>query len=226
MKIAALKVYRVGGKYYSTVVEENGEICREGKQFIDGIPTDPDTFEGGYHPGPHLLPKSSLIETIAWKSLKINHFVEVDLRSLDPLVSNELAGEGSFETRTRQSPTGPSHVKWRYIIDLKTDLLRVVLVDYSCRTFNLQNIPRWLFQCPAGLSPGRCCIDHRKEIFIDPVPRAYLPASHVAAEPDPAALDHYQSCAPKVRPLQSFSGVETFTLRKHFRLALLTYLYN
>lgn len=59
MAISALEVYRFGGKFYSTVVEDNGGPFLLGKQLVDGVPSDPGGFQGDYHynnPYPQLFP--------------------------------------------------------------------------------------------------------------------------------------------------------------------------
>lgn len=116
--------------------------------------------------------------------------------------------------------------KWTYIIDLDNDIVSVFLAGYGSRRLYLLNIPRWLFECAAASSSGPSSLDEKKHFFMGSVPRAHLPPCHVSVPHDPTALDYYQSCAPTVRPVVSFPGVETFTVRKHFRLVLLTIFYN
>lgn len=51
-----VKAYRAAGKYYSILVKENGGPFGLGKQLIDDIPADPDSFQGvpSLHPPPPL----------------------------------------------------------------------------------------------------------------------------------------------------------------------------
>lgn len=46
VNIAALKIYRVGGQYYSLLEKSNGEPTGLGKNLIDEVPTNIEEFEG------------------------------------------------------------------------------------------------------------------------------------------------------------------------------------
>lgn len=53
MDISALQVYRIGGKFYSILVKENGGPFVLGKQLVNEVPADPADFQGNYHRNPH-----------------------------------------------------------------------------------------------------------------------------------------------------------------------------
>lgn len=168
-----------------------------------------------------------LMFTIAWKTIKINHYAEEDVRLRHLQALNLMADMGGYtEVPSHEFPTTPAGVKWIYIIDLNNDIIRVFLVNYASRMLNLLDIPRWLFECNGASSPTQCCTDDGKHVFLDPISRPNLSLTNVSAQPDSTALDHYRSCAPKLRPVQNSPGVDTFSVRKHFRLFLLTQFYN
>lgn len=229
MDITAMEVYRVGGKYYSTLVNDNGGHTILGKQLIDAIPEDPDTFQGEDDPYRHSEPP--LTFKIAWKCSKIQHFVEEDLRLLPLPMTNETTCGGYTQKPTRHFPTLLPQAKWVYITDVDNNIFRLFFVNYASRMFRLNNIPRWLFNCATVPSLGLLSTDYPKHddgkhVFLDPVPSVYLPPSDISAQPDPTYLAHYHRCAPTLEPPYDFPSTDASSVRAQFRLVLLTIFHN
>lgn len=113
-----------------------------------------------------------------------------------------------------------------YIIDLDQNTFLVAIARYWTRVFRLDNLPRSLFESAVARSTTAYRMEDDFTIFLDPVSRIHLPSSDTAAEPDPVLLALYHTSSPKLRPSTPFPGVDTFSLRKHLRLVLLSIVFR
>lgn len=158
--------------------------------------------------------------------MKSQHFLEEDIRLPTLPKPTRLDSEVYDGTEDQFLDDAPA-ADWLYIIDLEQDTFLVSMLRYWTRVFCLRNLPRSLFESSVSPPPeGTYCIEDDYRVFLDPVARMHFAPSVRPAEPDPALITEYQSRATELLPCRSFSGVDTFSVRKQLRLVLLRLVYR
>lgn len=112
---------------------------------------------------------------------------------------------------SRIPPSFDFHIDWVYIADLDDSTFTVAESVVSERRFQLDNIPRWLFDRRLDSS----------EVMTAAVPTKYLAEFRTVAEPDASLVALYKTCSPRIQPMYDVLEKKQLSAPQALRLVLL-----